>query len=135
MAQQIMLRELQRPKKININEDIDWLGESFGFSAGRDTDKVTAKILRSVIYEVANIGCTSTEKISKGLNIEVQKTNYHLKTLVDAGFLYREKRSILVRQGSVKSAVEEIRKDANRIFDSLSVIAEEIDKSLGLKNR
>jgi len=135
IGQQIILKNLQKPKEISLNEDIDWLGESFGFSCGRDTEKITSQILKSVLQEVAADGSTSTEKISDELDLEVQRVNYHLRTLVDSGFLYREKRLIFVRQGSVKAAVEEMRKDANRIFDGLSIIAEEIDKELGLRNR
>ena len=135
MPQQIILKNLQRPKEINVEDDIKWLGNSFGFSAGRDTERVTAQILQNVLEEVASQGSTSTENISDELEMPVQKVNYHLRTLVDSGFLFREKRLIFVRQGSVKSAVEEVRRDANRIFDNLSRIAEEIDSALGFKNR
>ncbi len=135
MAQQIILRELQKPREINLHDDIDWLGESFGFSAGRDTDKITAKILQNLLEDIGKEGSTSTEQLSNNLDIEIQRVNYHLRTLVDSGFICREKRLIVLRQGSVKAAVDEMRKDANRMFDNLSVIAEEIDKSLGLKNR
>ena len=135
MPQQIILKNLQRPKQINIGDDIEWLGNSLGFSAGRDTERVTAQILQNVLEEVASQGSTSTENISDELEMPVQKVNYHLRTLVDSGFLFREKRLIFVRQGSVKSAVEEVRRDANRIFDNLSRIAEEIDSALGFKNR
>ncbi len=135
MAQQIILRELQKPQEINLSEDIDWLGESFGFTAGRDTDRITAKLLQNLLEEIGREGSTSTEQLSNNMDIEVQRVNYHLRTLVDSGFICREKRLIVLRQGSVKAAVEEMRKDANRMFDNLSVIAEEIDKNLGLKNR
>jgi predicted transcriptional regulator len=135
MPQQITLKNLQRPSKIDIKSDIDWLGDSFGFCAGRDTERVTAKILKSVLQEVASRGSTSTEMLSDDLDLSVQRVNYHLRSLIDSGFLFREKRHIFIRQGSVKSAVEEIRRDANRILDSLSIIAEEIDESLGLKSR
>ncbi len=135
MPQQIILRNLQRPKDIDISDDIKWLGNSFGFSAGRDTDRVTAQILQNVLQEIANEGSTSTENIADELDLTVQRVNYHLKSLIEAGFLFREKRLIFVRQGSVKSAVEEMRRDANRIFDNLVQIGEEIDQTLGLKNR
>jgi len=135
MAQQIILKNLQKPKEVNVFHDIDWLGESFGFYSGRDTDRITAKLLQSMLKEIAEEEVTSTEKLSEELDIAVQKANYHLKTFIDSGFIYREKRLILIRQGSVKAAVEEMRRDANRIFDNLSLIAEEIDKALGLKNR
>ena len=135
MAQQIILKNLQKPMKIDIEEDIDWLGNSLGFNTGRDTEKITAKILKNILEEVAKQGSTSTENISNKLNLPVQKVNYHLRNLIEVGFLYREKKKIFIRQGSVKAAVEEIRKDANRIFDNLSKISEEIDLALGFINR
>ncbi len=135
MPQQIILRNLQRPKEIDVTDDIEWLGNSFGFSAGRDTEKITSQILRNVLQEVASEGSTSTENIAEDLDLSIQRVNYHLRTLMDAGFLFREKRLIFVRQGSVKSAVEEMRRDANRIFDNLSKIGGEIDEILGFRNR
>jgi predicted transcriptional regulator len=135
MPQQIILKNLQRPKEINIEVDIGWQGNNSGFSAGRDTERVTAQILQNILKEVADRGSTSTEKTSDKLELHVQKINYHLKTLMDSGFLYREKRLKFVRQGSIRSAVEEMRGDANRIFENLSRTAEEIDSTLSFKNR
>lgn len=135
MIQQIILRDLRKPKEINLHEDIEWLGESFGFSAGRDINRLTDRILKSLLEEISKEGLTSTEQISKELDLDVQRVNYHLRTFVDSGFVCREKRMVVLRQGSVKAAVEEMRQDAKRIFDNLSVIAEEIDLALGLRNR
>ncbi|OYT31719.1 ArsR family transcriptional regulator [Candidatus Woesearchaeota archaeon] len=135
MLQQIVLRDLQKPKVVNLDDDIAWLGDSFGFVSGRDIERITIRILQSVLKEVASCGSVSSDTLSESLNLAVQRVNYHLRTFIDSGFLYRNKRLIFLRQGSVKSAVEELRKDANRIFDNLSVIAEEIDKRLGIKNR
>lgn len=135
MSQQIILKEIQKPKEANLYKDIEWLGDSFGFLKGRDTEKIISKILQALLIEVAREGKTTSERLSQDLEIDTQRVNYHLRTLLEAGFIYREKRAIVLRHGSVKSAVEEIRKDANRILDNLSIIAEEIDKNLGLKNR
>ncbi len=135
MSQTIILRNLQKPSNINRKEDIEWLGDSFGLCSGRDTQKISFLILETVLKEVANDGSTSTEHIANDLDISIQRVNYHLKSLIDAGFLLRNNKLIFIRQGSVKAAVEEMRQDANRIFDSLSKIGEEIDTSLGLKNR
>ena len=101
MPQQIILRNLQRPNEVDVADDIEWLGNSFGFSAGRDTEKVTSRILKNVLQEVSSEGSTSTENIAEDLDLSIQRVNYHLRTLIDAGFLFREKRLIFVRQGSV----------------------------------
>ena len=135
MVQQIILRNLQRPKKGNVYEDIEWLGNSLGFVNGRDTEKMANQILLSVLDEFAKEGSVSSEQIARELNVALQRVNYHIRSLIDSGFLYRDRKLIFLRQGSVKSAVEEMRRDANRTFDNLSMIAEEIDQTLGLKNR
>jgi hypothetical protein len=49
--------------------------------------------------------------------------------------IYRRKRLLYLRGGSLKAAVQEMRKDSERIFDELEVMAEEIDRKMGLKNR
>jgi len=135
MVQQIILRNLQRPKKGNVYEDIEWLGNSLGFVNGRDTEKMANQILLSVLDEFAKVESVSSEQIARELNVALQRVNYHIRSLIDSGFLYRDRKLIFLRQGSVKSAVEEMRRDANRTFDNLSMIAEEIDQTLGLKNR
>ena len=135
MTTNITLKEFEKPKKMDTVEDIRWLGNSLGLSAGRDTERMTETILLKIIREIASKGYTSTESISTSLDIPQQKINYHLKSLIDCGLFYRKKRMIYLRHGSLKSAIEEIRKDAERIFDNLSSITEEIDKRLELKNR
>lgn len=135
MVQRIILRNIIQPKKINLNDDIEWITNTFGFCAGRDTENTINQILHQVLEEVSTRGFTSTEAISQNLNIAIQRVNYHLRTLIDSGLLYREKKQIHVRQGSLKAAVEEMRNDANRIFDNLSKIAETIDEELGFQNR
>jgi predicted transcriptional regulator len=92
-------------------------------------------ILTGILKEISLNGSTSTESISKKLGLEVQRVNYHLRYLIDLGLLYRSKRRIFIREGSISSAIEEIRDDVNRIFDCIAKIGEDIDKKLGFENR
>lgn len=135
MQQEILLRNLTKPKEADLTSDIDWLCNSLGFTAGRDIERMSSRIVQSLLRCVVSDGCASTESIAEDINIARQRVNYHIRSLTNSGFLYREKKLIFLREGSVKSAVEEMRKDANRIFDKLSMIGEEIDSALGLRNR
>lgn len=67
--------------------------------------------------------------------MKISRVNHHLRNLNDSGLLYRKKRLIYLRGGSLKAAVKEMRKDSERILDELESIAEEIDSIMGLKNR
>lgn len=135
MPKEINLVCLKKPNKIDLMQDIEWLGNSFKFTQGRDTKNVSTKILQCLLNEISKKGNTSTEKLSIKLKMPIQKINYHLRTFISSGFIYREKKLLYIQQGSVKNAIEEMRKDANRLFDVLSDVGLDIDNKLGLKNR
>jgi len=135
MYQQIILRKLEKPKAADTITDIDWICKSLGFGCGRDTERISAKIIKNLLEDVSQDGHSSAEELANELNIACQRVNYHLRALTEAGFLYRQRRLIFLRDGSVKAAIEEMRRDANRIFDRMAEIADEVDASLGLKSR
>ena len=135
MVQEIIVRNVQKPREQNVALDIEWLCESLGFITGRDTERITTQIIRQLLHDVGNDGRASTFELADSLSIAPQRVNYHLRGLVDSGFIYREKKLVFLREGSVRATIEELRHDANRIFDRLAVIGKEIDAVVGLKNR
>src|SRR5690554_3613230 len=126
MAQQITLRHLEKPHIKSLEEDLLWLCNSFGFSSGRDTENTSTRIIFSLLDKLSNAEITSSEALADDLEIKISRVNHHLRNLNDSGLLYRKKRLIYLRGGSLKAAVKEMRKDSERIFDELESIAEEI---------
>ena len=135
MAQQIILRHLEKPRVKSLEEDLLWLCNSFGFSSGRDTENISTRIIFSLLDKLSNDEITSSEALAKDLEMKISRVNHHLWNLNDSGLLYRKKRLIYLRGGSLKAAVKEMRKDSERIFDELECIAGEIDSRIGIKNR
>jgi len=135
MVQQIILRYLEKPHAKSLEEDLLWLCDSFGFSSGRDTESTATKIVFSLLDKLSNDEIISSEALAEDLEIKISRVNHHLRNLNDSGLLYRKKRLVYLRGGSLKAAVKEMRKDSERIFDELESIAEEIDLRIGIKNR
>jgi len=135
MAQQIILRHLEKPRVKSLEEDLLWLCNSFGFSSGRDTENISTRIIFSLLDKLSNDEITSSEALAKDLEMKISRVNHHLRNLNDSGLVYRKKRLIYLRGGSLKAAVKEMRKDSERIFDELEYMAEEIDSRIGIKNR
>ncbi|AKJ39152.1 MULTISPECIES: ArsR family transcriptional regulator [Methanosarcina] len=135
MVQQIILRYLEKPHVKSLEDDLLWLCDSFGFSSGRDTENTATRIVFSLLDRLSNDEITSSEALAEDLEMKISRVNHHLRNLNDSGLLYRKKRLIYLRGGSLKAAVKEMRKDSERIFDELESIAEEIDLSIGIKNR
>ncbi|MDD3042656.1 MAG: ArsR family transcriptional regulator [Methanosarcinaceae archaeon] len=135
MVQQIVLKKLEKPSIKNLEDDLYWFCESFGFSSGRDIENTATQIIFSMLENISRDKSISSEGLANDLEIKVSRVNHHLRNLRDSGLLYRENKKIFLRGGSLKAAVLEMRKDTERILDELECIAEEIDAVMGIKNR
>ena len=135
MVQQIILRHLEKPRVKSLEEDLLWFCNSFGFTSGRDIENTSTKIIFALLNKLSNDEVTSSEALAKDLEMKISRVNHHLRNLNDSGLVYRKKRLIYLRGGSLKAAVKEMRKDSERIFDELEYMAEEIDSRIGIKNR
>ncbi|KXS43240.1 MAG: hypothetical protein AWU59_1217 [Methanolobus sp. T82-4] len=136
MARQILLIKLEKPREKKLEQDIHWLCNSFGLSSGRDTENLATKIVIDLLQQISeDEERVSSDKIADSLEVTPSRVNHHVRNLINAGLLYRERRRLHLRGGSLKAAVQEMRKDSERIFDELEEIAEEIDNQVGLKNR
>ena len=136
MPQQIILVNLEKPREKRLEEDIRWFCDSFGLSSGRDTENVATQIVLDLLQQLAeNQEKISSDIIAQSIEVNQSRVNHHIRNLISSGLIYREKRGLYIRGGSLKAAVQEMRKDSERIFQELEEIAEEIDEQMGLKNR
>lgn len=135
MTRQIVLVNLEKPREKTLEKDIYWLCDSFGLSSGRDVDNMATRIVMTLLDNISENERISSEMIAESLNINLSRVNHHLRNLINSGLIYREKRRLYLRGGSLKAAVQEMRKDSERMFDELESIAAEIDQQMGIRNR
>ncbi len=135
MSQQIVLINLEKPREKDPEKDLHWLCDSFGLSSGRDLENTANQIVMTLIDQIAENERVSSEMIADILGINPSRVNHHVRNLIKSGLVYRKKRLLFLRGGSLKAAVHEMRKDSDRIFDELETIASEIDRQKGLINR
>ena len=133
MLQEITLKHVEKPKQKNPKRDVFWICDSLGFRNGRDLEGLSSRTVLGFLNRYREERGISSEKLARDLGVSPGRINYHIRTLIDSGLLYRNKKLIFLRAGNMKSAVEEIRKDTNRIFDELSKVAEEIDEAMGFR--
>lgn len=131
---EITLKVINKPSTNNPDHDIEWFCHSLGLCAGRDVDKISTQIITQTLAKAHNT-TISSQLLADELGLSVGRVNHHLRNLIDSGLLQREKCRIVLRGGSLKAAVREIRKDSERILDEVELMAEEIDLKLGLKSR
>ncbi|WP_265582087.1 ArsR family transcriptional regulator [Methanofollis aquaemaris] len=133
IEQRISLNTIERPPGSGVDEHLAWFCQSLGLTNGRDLENVAQQVVLQVIGEIAAERGVASETLAGHLEITPGRVNHHVRNLTLAGLLYRKKKLIYLRGGSMTAAVEEMRKDANRIFDDLLEVAGELDEAMGIR--
>jgi len=120
---------------MDLIEEIFWLCDTLGLSSGRDIDNLSTQIILKILqHSVGSEGITSDE-LGSLLEISQGRVNHHLRNLSRSGMVYRDRRLIHLRRRSLRDSIREIRRDANRIFDELELVADEIDGLIGIARK
>ncbi|MCD4703420.1 MAG: winged helix-turn-helix transcriptional regulator [Methanosarcinaceae archaeon] len=135
MTRQIILINLEKPRMKDLDDDLLWFCNSFGLSSGRDVENTSTRIVMSMLDRISEDEEVTSKMIADALGINLSRVNHHLRSLIDSGLVYRKKRTLCLRGGSLRAAVQEMRRDSDRIFDDLEKFAADIDRNMGIKNR
>ena len=106
MVIKIELKKIRAPPAGSIDNDIDFICESFGYFTKRDKNNTAGHIFQFIVY--------------------------HLNNFIAAGLVIRERNLYRLRSHCLKKSIDEIRTDAQRIFNEMMKIAQEIDEELGI---
>ena len=132
MGRKIRLARLEIPPAGNISEDIEFICRSFGYFSQRDKQGTAGKIFQVLVEDSStdSAGLTSDE-IAEKLHLTRGAIVYHLNDFIAAGLVTREKNLYRLRSKSLQKSIEEVMRDAQRIFEDMMKIAHDIDEQLG----
>jgi predicted transcriptional regulator len=132
MHQRLVLQYLPKPDRKDLIDDAYWICDTLGLSSGRDIEDLSIRIVLSLLKESSKKGGIASEQLAEILGITTGRVNHHIRNLSRSGVIYRNRRLIHLRGRSMRESVQELRKDADRIFDDLEKVASEIDTMMGL---
>lgn len=133
MRQRIIICDIDKPRITSHNEELRWICESLGLITGRDVENISFKIMCKLLEKFRNQSIVGTEIIASALKVEAPRVNHHIRNLIESGIIFREKRKIALRGRSLTAAIEEMRKDSERMFNELIGVSKKIDISFGLE--
>lgn len=123
---ELTLRRSPRPYGRDPEELLDYLLTSLGFSRNRE-------MYREILMRLTRGPETSTE-LARGLSKRTTAI-YHITKLVRAGIVVRSGSRYRLREESFERLVEELKRDVDRVFEDLLMVAKELDKVLNLPRR
>jgi len=132
---QFIIRKLREPTEKQLDKDIEWICNSFGFITPRDQDKTAFIILKALIKSAKeNKGLTS-EELAELVEPTIGSVIYHLKKLMKAGLVVKLDSTYELRINSLLATIEEIEKEISLTLADIKQIAVDIDNKVGLEHR
>ena len=132
MVKTITIKDLDFPGNKGSKSEIKWICNSLGLIEGRDTEDISFKIMNELLGNFSKNKIIATESIAEELSLEAPRINHHIRSLIDSGILYRDKRKVRLRGGSLTRAIQEMKRDSDKLFDRLLEISGNIDKKMKL---
>jgi len=126
-----MIVKVRRSDGENINDELQWLGNSLGLFGLRDRDSSCFRIFITLVRGARRNEALSSDNIAEKLHLSRGTVVHHLTKLIGAGLVVREKEGYLMRENRLQKVVEDIQRDMESVFAELKDVAKEIDERLG----
>jgi len=130
--QKITIIRHKRPVHPDINEELQWFGNSLGLFNLRDKDKSMFRIFIELLKNSKRENPLSSDDIADRLHLTRGTVIHHINKLRDSGIVISEKNKYMLRVDNLEILINEIKKDADRVCNDLREVAKDIDKWLGL---
>ncbi|HIH43180.1 TPA: winged helix-turn-helix transcriptional regulator [Candidatus Woesearchaeota archaeon] len=131
ITQRITIVKIRRPAK-NVNDELQWFGNSIGLFNMRDKDKSMFRIFIELLKSTRAKQYLTSDEIADKLQLSRGTVIHHVNKLMAAGLVVNERNRYLLRVDNLEELVDELRTDIARTMDDLKKVAENIDKMLGL---
>ncbi len=130
--QKITILKIRRPDAKNINENLQFFGDSLGLFNLRDKDKSCFRVFVELLKAAKKKHPISSDELAFRLSLTRGTVIHHINKLKSAGIVIHEGKRYFLRVDKLESLINEIRKDILRTCEDLEGIAKDIDKELSL---
>jgi len=130
--QKITIVRTRKPSEKNINQELQWFGNSLGLFNLRDKDKSCFRVFIELLKAAKAKMPLSSDELAYRLNLTRGTVIHHINKLMDAGIVIYDGKRYMLRVDNLKDLVDEVEKDIERTCSDLKNIAKEIDERLGL---
>lgn len=131
MPQHITLVKVRRIPRENVNEELQWLGNSLGLFSLRDKDSSCFRIFITLVKKSRREEPLSSDDIAAQLQLSRGTVVHHLSKLIDTGIVIRSQEGYVLRENSLQRLLQDIRQDLESQFSEMATVAREIDERLG----
>lgn len=112
--------------------DFEWLCSSMGFCEPIDRDRTAINIIRLLMENSKNGGGLRSDDIAENVGKSRGATVNHLNKLIGSGLIVKKKNIYILREVNLENTIHEVKRDMERMFEDLELVAKKIDESFGI---
>lgn len=130
MAYRVTLVRIRKTQGGNLNQELQWLGNSLGLFNLRDRDSSCFRVFITLVRAANQDKPLTSDEIAERLHLSRGTVVHHLHRLIESGIVIKEKEGYLLRESSIEKMVRDIRQDMETMFSELTDAARQIDENL-----
>ena len=126
--EKIVVRQIQKPQKENVDTLVSWFLESLDLS--EKDDSMEPEMLKEIIG--ANFEGSGITSMELHVRLDAPRTTviYHLNRFINSGLVVRKGRKYFLRATDMESTFEEMQADMMREFNRIMEFAEKFDQMM-----
>lgn len=126
-----LIRIRKNPSETNVNEELQWMGNSLGLFNLRDRDSSCFRVFITLVKTTKQDAPLSSDDIAERLHLSRGTVVHHLTKLMESGIVVRVQGGYLLREVRLTNLIGDMRRDMEAAFTELQHVAKEIDEKLG----
>jgi predicted transcriptional regulator len=128
----ITLINIRKPEKENLNQELQWLGDSLGLFNLRDRDRSCFRIFIELLKASKAKRPLNSDELAHTLGLSRGTIIHHINTLMEAGIVVSDGNAYRLRVENLQALIDEVEKDVKRTTEQLREVAKDLDTWLGL---
>jgi predicted transcriptional regulator len=132
IQRRITIVQIRKPVKHELNDELQWFGNSLGLFSQRDKDRSCFRIFIELLKTTKQNYPVSSDELAYKTGLSRGTVIHHINKMMEAGLVIVDRNRYILRVGNLAAVVEEVQKDLDRMCDDLRKMAAEIDREMGM---
>lgn len=129
-----LVRTRSRPP-VDINEELQWLGNTLGLFTERDKEKSCFRIFIQLLKASKHNQMVTSDELAYQLNLARGTVVYHLNKLIESKLVVPTNRAYALQNERLERVIENIEEDTLHLFSQLKALARMIDKKMAQEHK
>ncbi|MBT4538917.1 ArsR family transcriptional regulator [Candidatus Woesearchaeota archaeon] len=126
----ITIIKVRKKVSPDINQELQWLGDSLGLFSQRDRDSSCFRVFITLVRKARYNEPLSSDAIAEYLHLSRGTVVHHLTKLIESGLVIRDRGGYILRESTLEAVITDMRRDMEALFDEMDSVAKAIDHKL-----